>query len=138
MHAATLLLLLTGWQPEQHPPGFAYMQLPTETVCKLCYHQCERDREAVCAQLPMATGWRRDELLELKREADRLAAIWYAAWWVTDPKAGYETRVHCMPSGPPVIVEAYSQREEWTWRLREMIGERAFWRGELPLPLSAR
>ncbi len=122
MSAEVLLFLLTGWQPLPCCPAPAcpYPQLPSEVICELCYHQCETDRAQLACQLQLAGGWRRSQLLELKCEADRLTATWYAAWWVSWSRANVE------------------QREEWAIILMGHIGPDAFWRGELPLPLGAR
>ncbi len=122
MSAATLLYLLTGWQPLPccPPPDFPYPQLPAEAICELCYHQCEADRQLLCLQLQFLGGWQRHQLLELKCEADRVTATWYAAWWVTWSRATSD------------------QRDEWVGILQAHTGPHAFWRGEIPLPLSLR
>lgn len=122
MSAEVLLFLLTGWQPLPccAPPVSPYPQLPPEAICELCYHQCEADRALLACHLQIAGGWRRAQLLELKCEADRLTATWYAAWWVRWSRANAD------------------QREEWVGILMSQVGADAFWRGELPLPLGAR
>jgi hypothetical protein len=94
--------------------------MPTETICELCYHQCELDRQCLAQQLQCVGGWQRQRLLELKCQADRLTATWYAAWWVSWNRATAD------------------QREEWVDVLIGQIGVDAFWRGEVPLPLGAR
>jgi hypothetical protein len=70
--------------------------------------------------MDLVSGWRRRELSELRSEAERLRAIWYAAWWV----AWKEARE--------------SQQHEWAEILIGYIGQDAFWRAEIPLPLSLR
>jgi hypothetical protein len=122
MSAEVILYLLAGWQPLPccTPPNFPYPQLPSEVICELCYHQCEVDRQWVCLQLEFVGGWQRRQLLEVKCETDRLAATWYAAWWVTWSRATPE------------------QQQEWVEILVGYTGPDAFWRGDVPLPLSVR
>jgi hypothetical protein len=122
MSAEVLLFLLTGWQPLANcqPPDFPYPQLPSEAICELCFHQCEADRQTIALQLELVGGWQRHQLLEMKCEADRLVATWYAAWWVTWARATAE------------------QQQEWATILMGYTGSEAFWNGQVPLPLSVR
>lgn len=101
---------------QPHPYG----QLPPEKVCELCYRLCEADCRTLACRMEVVSGWQRSQLAELKGEAERLRAIWYAAWWVTWKDA------------------RPAQRDEWADTLIRYIGQDAFWRGDLPLPLSAR
>ncbi len=121
MHAALILCLLPLPRlPTPNLAPFDYPQLPCAIVCELCYHQCEADRQEIAARLELVDGWQRHRLLELRGQVDRTAAVWMAAWWVSWPQATPE------------------QREEWAVTLAGLIGADAFWRGEMPLPLSLR
>ncbi len=113
MSAEVLLYLLTGWQPlpHCHPPNFPYSQLPTEQICERCFHQCESDQQALAERLDLVGGWQRQQLAEARCQNEGLRSIWYAAWWVTWPRATAE------------------QREEWASVLQGHLGADAFWRG---------
>lgn len=102
------------------PEAAAFSQLPAESACEACFHQCEADRGAIERQLEISAGWRRTLLLERQCEAARLAAVWYACWWITWSRASPE------------------QRDEWADVLAVQVGQDNFWRGEIPLPLSLR
>lgn len=112
MSSATLLALLLVPQP--------YHQLPSEECCEAMFKVCEQDRVQLWHVLQVTPGWQATMLREYQDEAQRVQSIWYSAWWVTWLPATFE------------------QREEWALRLSEQVGAEAFWRGELPLPLSMR
>lgn len=110
------LLLLT--LPAAAAP--VYQHLPPEQVCANFYKQCEDDCREILAQIDLVSGWQRRQLMELRSEAEKLRAVWYAAWWIAW-KDSQEVQQH-----------------EWADILIGHIGSDAFWRSEIPLPLSLR
>jgi hypothetical protein len=102
------------------PLGTSYQHLPAEALCAAMYKLCEDDCRHVVAQMELVSGWQRRQLVELRCEAERLRAIWYAAWWISWKDA------------------QQAQQHEWADILVNHIGLEAFWRAEVPLPLSLR
>lgn len=137
--SAALLLAALSALPSPNP----YPQLPSEAACEQCFRACERDRWQLDQQIEASAGWRRAQLVDARHEAERLHATWYAAWWVTWSRTSDESRTlwFTVPPGGQmnwVEVPDVSERDEWAGALVDLIGPDAFWRGDLPLPLSAR
>lgn len=97
-----------------------YPQLPPEAFCERMYNQAANDTWILHKQADLLAGWSRERVSPYLQEADTLVPIWWAAWWITWPKATDE------------------QKDEWAGILAGWIGQEQFWRGEIPLPLSYR
>ena len=112
MSALTVAALL------QFPQLFPH--LPSEQFCEMCHTAAQNDRCDIARQYDILEGWGRKQMGEQKVEAERMCAVWYAAWWVRWGQA-----------------DVQAQRQ-WADTLADLIGAEAFWRGEVPLPLSMR
>jgi Ni,Fe-hydrogenase III large subunit len=126
----------------RHVEGFPFPQLPVEAFCEACQAVAESDVLEIRKALDLighvednydsgpsiiGGGWRGTQMLARYREAKKRQTIWMSAWNATwFYRYGIEK----------------SQRPNWEYieenaaRLQGIIGDDAFARGELPLPLS--
>ena len=112
MSALTVAALL------QFPQLFPH--LPSEQFCEMCHTAAQNDRCDIARQYDILEGWGRKQMGEQKVEAERMCAVWYAAWWIRWERATVD------------------DQGQWAGVLVDLIGAEAFWRGEVPLPLSMR
>jgi len=147
MNATALLALTLAFPAALERP---YAQLPSAQVCALCHRQAVADLAAIEQALTLVGGWRQQQTLQLgdmmfsvdgawqcggwrmqrlveaRRDAEHVEKIWRAAWGAV---AAHEVPAEYGPR---------PGADDWAERLAGMIGDTAFWRGELPLPLACR
>lgn len=118
---------------EQTPSAESPLPLPCAVVARLCLDAALEDLRQIDARLWICSGWHAAELQELWPCDERLVEVWTAAVGSLDLELlPYGDDPECRPR------MYWRSREEWVEILVELIGERAYWRGELPLPLSCR
>jgi hypothetical protein len=105
----------------------AYPQLPSERACELMHQVAVDDLWSIDRQRNIAEGWTRQQLGELRDEAERVREIYWACWWLT-----------WTPPGHPWKQTSRDQLDCWEDRLLLLAGPAALYRGEIPLPLSLR
>lgn len=103
-----------------------YHWLPDYATCESMWKQCDQDYWELNRLLEVYNGWDATRLLEQKHTAERLKLTWYAAWWL----ATTETHLRCSTEHLEEQHYIYQQQ------LRAMLGERDFWTGQMPMPLS--
>jgi hypothetical protein len=103
--------------------------LPPHATCVLLATLANEDIIAIDARLALTGGWQRRELQDLRCEAVRVLYVWRAVAQATD--TGTRTNYY-------YLCQEWLTRQQCAQVLRKVLGDEAFWRGDVPLPLSLR
>jgi hypothetical protein len=133
-----VLALYTPLLP--HP---TYPQLPSRQVSEICLRAAEDDLWKIQERLQFLGGWKADSVVQVGDLTARVEGTWQRGGWRVQQLVDAEREAQRVQKAWSAVLGVWrcqdpSDRDEYATQLSVLIGDGAFWRGEIPLPLSQR